>query len=139
MNLSASSAEAAESAFYAAFENRDLDAMQELWMSADNTVCVHPGGPLLQGAAEIMRSWSEILSNSAKPAITYRKVQRLRSGDLAIHTVEELIRPAKSNESPTRVIATNIYQNTPNGWRMLAHHASLPLVQGTKRNPHSLH
>ena len=43
------------------------------------------------------------------------------------------------NESPTRVIATNIYQNTPNGWRMLAHHASLPLVQGSKRAPRSLH
>lgn len=139
MNHQADSSEAIESAFYAAFAMRDIDAMQQLWLQADNTVCVHPGGPLLRGNTEILQSWSEILSNSSKPEISYRQIQRLTAGDLAIHTVEELIRPAESKESPTRVIATNVYMNTPDGWRMLAHHASLPLVQLNQRKPSSLH
>jgi ketosteroid isomerase-like protein len=139
MNYPADSSEATESAFYAAFAKCDIAAMQQLWVQAENTVCVHPGGPLLRGNTEILQSWSEILSNSSKPDIRYREIQRLASGDLAIHTVEELIRPAESEESPTRVIATNVYINTPEGWRILAHHASLPLVQLTKRKPSSLH
>lgn len=139
MNQPTDSSTAIELAFYAAFAQRDIAAMRQLWLPADYTVCVHPGGPLLMGNAEILQSWSEILSNSSKPDITYREIQRLVSGKLAVHTVEELIRPAESGESPTRVLATNVYKKTSEGWRMLAHHASLPLVQLTKRERTSLH
>jgi uncharacterized protein (TIGR02246 family) len=118
-----------EQAFYAAFARRDAEAMRRVWADDARAVCVHPGGPLLRGTEAILESWQDILSGVAPPEIQHRQIQQVRSGELAVHTVEELIRPADSDQTPTKVIATNIYARTASGWRMLAHHASLPLVR----------
>lgn len=117
-----------EHAFYAAFAARDIEAMRAVWLDSDQAVCIHPGGPLLRGTEAVMQSWIDILSGASAPEIKHREIQRLAAGDLMIHTVEEAIRPADSDEPPTRLIATNIYRLTPSGWRMLTHHASLPVV-----------
>ena len=128
-----------ESAFYAAFADRDVKAMRRVWADDARALCIHPGGSLLRGTAAILQSWAEILSGAAPPEIRHHEIQRLAAGDLAVHTVEELIRPAHSGQAPTRVIATNIYVRTTSGWRLLAHHASLPLVTQGKRDPTALH
>jgi hypothetical protein len=44
--------------------------------------------------------------------------------------VEERIGPAAADTSGlTRVLATNVYAHTGDGWRMVLHHATLPLVE----------
>jgi len=130
---------ATEKAFYDAFAERDVDAMRRVWDDCAETLCIHPGGPLLRGIEAVMQSWSEILTGASPPEIRHREIQRVKSGDLVIHTVEEAIRPADSDEPPTRIIATNIYRRTPAGWRMLAHHASLPVLRQGERRAQSLH
>ena len=60
--LSASSAEAdavlaANRAFYEAFEQRDLDAMSEVWEHSDRVVCTHPGWTALRGWGAVAGSW----------------------------------------------------------------------------------
>ena len=40
---------AANQAFYAAFEARDLDAMSDVWEHADRISCTHPGWRTLHG------------------------------------------------------------------------------------------
>ena len=40
------------SAFYAALEARDLDAMAEVWEHSDRIVVTHPGWPMLRGLGE---------------------------------------------------------------------------------------
>ena len=50
-------------AFYAAFAERDLEAMGELWASDADVACMHPGWPVLEGRDAVMESWSRILSN----------------------------------------------------------------------------
>ncbi len=117
-----------EAAFYAAFVQRDLQAMRQIWADAADTVCVHPGGPALRGTDAILRSWADILTNASRPEVRYTELQQVLDGALAVHTVEERIRPAGSAREPTRLIATNIYRLTERGWRLLQHHASLPLV-----------
>ena len=47
---------AANSAFYEALEQGDLDALTALWVDGDEAVCVHPGLPPIHGAKAVMRS-----------------------------------------------------------------------------------
>ena len=56
--------EAANAAFYAAFETADLDAMREVWLDDPGSVCVHPGAVPVRGAGAINRSWALIMANT---------------------------------------------------------------------------
>lgn len=129
--------EDAEAAFYRAFELCDLPAMTRIWQPYTNITCIHPGGQLLQGEAAVMESWGAILSEAQPPQVQFRLLHRLRSNELAVHTVEEMIRPGDSDTPSTRLIATNIYHLGDAGWQMVAHHACLPMMQPsqTQRGP----
>ncbi len=127
-------AAAAERAFYEAFAACDLQAMSAVWADQQEAVCIHPGGPLLRGKAAILESWREILGGTLPPSIRHRELQRFSHGAMSVHLVEELIVPAGGTaEDGTRVLATNVYGYLGDSWRMLEHHASLPLV--SKRPP----
>lgn len=128
----------AEAAFYRAFADRDMVGMQHVWADSPNAMCVHPGGSLLHGTTDILHSWNEILSNASLPEIRFEVVHSLLKDDISVHTVREAIRPANSDDTPTIVISTNVYQKTTTGWLIITHHASLPLVD--QREPaRSLH
>ncbi|MCG6895834.1 MAG: nuclear transport factor 2 family protein [Thiocapsa sp.] len=118
----------AETAYYTAFAATDVALMGEVWTETAAAVCVHPGGDLLSGRAEVLRSWADILNGAQLPEVRYRVLQRMTSDQLAVHLVEELIRPSHSRDAPNRVLATNVYHRATDGWRMVAHHASLPLM-----------
>lgn len=123
-----------EEAFYEAFARLDLGRMNAVWADLTETLCIHPGGPLVRGKAAVIESWREILSGSEPPSVSYRALQRFGSGTLAVHLVEELIAPsARTQAEPTRVLATNVYRHIEGSWRLVGHHASLPLV--TPRAP----
>ena len=117
-----------EAAFYTAFSSLDIGGMRALWHDADAATCIHPGGEPLFGIEAVMTSWRDIFSGAAPPTIEYRLIQRHASGELAVHTVEERIGRAGGHSDVNRVIATNVYLHTAAGWRLLSHHASLPLV-----------
>lgn len=120
---------AAERAFYQAFAACDLQGMSEVWADNRETICIHPGGPLLQGKTAILESWREILSGVLPPRLRHRELRRFAEGMLAVHLVEELIAPhGAPAEEGTRILATNVYRYCGDSWRMMQHHASLPLV-----------
>lgn len=121
-------ADSAEQAFYRAFEHCDLQAMDGVWEVSGQSSCIHPGGPLLQGVEQVMQSWGEIFSQARAPQVSFRTLQRLEANGLAVHTVEESIRPGDSDGPATLLIATNIYRRGAAGWHMLAHHACLPMM-----------
>ena len=54
----------ANSAFYAALESRDLDAMSDVWEHSDRIVVTHPGWPMLRGWARVAGSWDAIFHNT---------------------------------------------------------------------------
>jgi ketosteroid isomerase-like protein len=119
-----------EAAFYAAFETMDPELMGEVWDTAEDTQCVHPGGDLLQGHRRIVASWQAIFTDARRPAIVYRPLDRKQAGELAIHLVEERIGARGERAPSNRILATNVYRRTANGWRMCGHHGSLPLATG---------
>lgn len=119
---------AAEEAFYAAFRTLDLEQMKTVWSGSADDSCIHPGGGLLQGADVVLASWAEIFRDSAPPQVRHRLIQTTSDERLAVHTVEESVSTG-SGQRHAVILATNIYARGEDGWRMLAHHASLPLVE----------
>ncbi|MCB1864377.1 MAG: nuclear transport factor 2 family protein [Chromatiales bacterium] len=115
-----------EAAFYAAFRALDLDAMRAVWSTADDAWCVHPGGGLILGTNAIVQSWAEIFAGAQPPRIETRHGGRIDADGLSIRLVTESIVSGGSRMAD--VLATNIYRRESAGWRLLAHHASLPLM-----------
>jgi hypothetical protein len=122
--------QAAEAAFYQAFADTDLGAMARVWDDGDEARCIHPGGDVLMGAAAVLDSWRQIFAGAAAPRVEHELLHRTSTGSLSIHLVEERIGPGGSNAPRlTRVLATNVYRQSAAGWRMLLHHATLPLIE----------
>ncbi len=119
-----SSAEAAEAAFYEALQAGDVEAVMRVWADDDEPVCVHPGGPRLVGAAAIRASYEQLLGGGAL-AVAAERVLRTVTMGCAVHNVVERVRlPAGSGAAFGCVLATNVYLRTPQGWRLVLHHAS---------------
>lgn len=124
---------AAEAAFYAAFKALDNEQMGQVWLQSADVSCIHPGGALLHGADAVLASWAEIFHNSQPPLIAHRVIQASADHHLAVHTVEEKV-SSGSRGRQALILATNVYRYIDGSWRMLAHHASLPLVEA-RREP----
>jgi ketosteroid isomerase-like protein len=114
----------AEDAFYTAFANTNLEAMMKVWLDSDTVTCVHPVGPRISGQDAVRGSWAEIFHSSGGLKFRLSEVSRTQDALLAIHVLHEHITvPGEPGERPPAV-ATNIYQLSKDGWRMILHHAS---------------
>jgi len=126
-----STPEAAETAFYKAFADCDLQAMDAVWAEAE-VICIHPGSTALLGREAVMRSWINILTQAEPPNLHIEVLSRTVANELAVHMVEEHITPVTgSPESTSVVLATNVYCLETNGWRLLEHHSSIPRPRQT--------
>ncbi len=115
--------EKAEAAFYEAFAQRNLEALMAVWADDERVGCVHPMSELITGQRAVRESWAGILHGTPALAIRVELVMRVRRGPLAVHTVHEYLRTGE--QEPRRpIVATNIYLETEEGWRMIMHHAS---------------
>ncbi len=113
----------AETAFYAAFERGDLQAMMTIWAEDEAIVCVHPLGPMLIGRKAIQRSWKAIFARSSGMKFTVDRQLRTADDRVAVHIVYEYIElPGQGRRQA--VIATNAYRRSNSGWYMILHHAS---------------
>lgn len=125
---------AVEAAFYAAFRALDVEQMGRVWLISPDASCIHPGGALLQGTDAILASWAEIFRDSRPPRVLHRTLQVSADRHLAVHTVEESVNSGSGTHQAV-ILATNVYRYSDGGWRMLAHHASLPLVESGATAP----
>jgi ketosteroid isomerase-like protein len=127
----------AEAAFYAAFVKRDLEAMMAVWAEDDTVSCVHPMGPAHAGRTAVRRSWQGVFRTSPPMKFMIEERKTLQEGSLAVHVVLEHIRVGPAPAGPP-LVATNVYRLTPDGWRMVLHHAS-PVPAPKKAAPKVLH
>jgi ketosteroid isomerase-like protein len=118
------SADDLEASFYEALQNGDIEQLMACWADEDDILCVHPGGPRLLGAAAIRAGFDAMFANGRIRAWPER-VRRIESMSCSVHSVIERIEVA-TQEGPREayVTATNVYQKTAQGWRLMAHHAS---------------
>jgi len=114
--------EEAEAAFYNSIERADLQALDAVWSSADNIVCVHPGATRIEGRKAVMDSFAELFFDA--PILNFKIVDTLYTGsdELAIHLVREEIE--LDGQVVSIMVSTNVYLFESGGWRMMLHHAS---------------
>ena len=124
-----SSPEAAEAAFYSAFEARDLDAMMAVWASDDSIACIHPLASPLNGLQAVRAGWRSIFEAADRFRVQVEAVHDLREDTQVIRIVKEHLVIGDETAARPPILATNIFRREPDGWRMVLHHAS-PLKVG---------
>lgn len=136
------SPEAAEAAFYSAFEARDLDAMMTTWSPSENIVCIHPLAAPLNGRGPVAAGWKSIFEAAGQFQIQVELAHETREAGLVIRVVREYLAIGQEAEPRPPILATNVYRQADDGWHLLLHHAS-PLQVGGPPPPrtptHVLH
>ncbi|WP_037602165.1 nuclear transport factor 2 family protein [Streptacidiphilus rugosus] len=131
-------------ALYAALEAGDLDALTDVWVSgadADDVhgaVCVHPGWPVLRGRASVLRSYALIMAHTEYIQFFLTDVEVEVLGDVALVTcTENILSGGEAEEEGElgplvggRVVATNLFRRSGEGWRLWSHHGSPVLTGG---------
>ena len=117
--------EQANARFYQAFETLDLARMELVWSHGEHVKCVHPGWPILVGWDAVRSSWESIFENTAEMRFTLSDVRATACGDLAwVTCTENILAEAGERISVTAILATNLFERTDSGWRLIHHHAS---------------
>lgn len=108
----------ANDAFYVAFNNRDINAMESLWSRHTPPVCIHPGWSAITDRNEIIKSWRDIFGNEdVQPQINYYNPAVLYQKDIfSVICFEQLIQGW--------LIATNNFVMEDGQARIFHHQAS---------------
>ena len=122
---------AANTAFYAAFEARDLDAMSDVWEHTDRVTCVHPGWPILSGWASVAASWFALFDGPQRLQFIVTDEQVHVEGDTAWVTCNENLIDTGGTQA---VASTNVFVAGEGGWRLVHHHGSPVVQQARARN-----
>lgn len=123
--------EAAEAAFYAAFEARSLDAMMAVWAGDDRIACIHPLAAPLNGRAAVAAGWRSLFEAAGQFRVQVELAQEIRETAQVIRVVREYLVIGQETEPRPPILATNVYSKDAGGWRMVLHHASPLQVGGT--------
>ena len=118
------SPEDAETQFYEAMREGDLERLMAVWADDDEIVCVHPGGARVVGPAGVRESFAAIFANGSV-VVQPEHVKRVHAMATAMHSVLERVDIVTAEGLRSGwIVATNVYVKTTLGWRMVAHHAS---------------
>ena len=111
---------AANEAFYRAFNQKDVDAMDAVWARREDVACIHPGWNVIQGRDQVMDSWRSILTNPNQPRIVIGGAGVTFAGETAIVICRELV-------AASGLAATNVFVLQEGDWKLL-HHQSGPVA-----------
>jgi hypothetical protein len=118
----------ANSAFYRAFAERDLVAMDGLWATGAPVACLHPGWDVLRGRAAVMASWRSLLEGDS-PAVSCGSASAHVAGDVAWVVCRERIAGGPV------LAATNVFVRERGDWRICHHQAGLVAQAENERPP----
>jgi len=110
-------AEFANEAFYLAFESKDYPAMEHLWSTSREVVCIHPGWPALIGREAVLQSWRSILGNPEQGTVSFYGAQthEFGTGLYAVVCYEQA--------GAATLVATNIFVEEDQRLRLILHQA----------------
>jgi ketosteroid isomerase-like protein len=108
----------ANAAFYAAFEQRDLDAMSEVWLHQDHITCTHPGWASLHGWPAVAASWFALFQGDHPMQFILTKVTSTVRGDVGWVTVDENLIAGPQAQT---VAAVNVFERHGGAWKLVLH------------------
>lgn len=111
--------------FYRAFSSLRLDEMQAVWLRSPKIQCVHPGGTLLVGWDDVMKSWESIFSGTPRMDFELEN-QIVHAGTTLAMVCNHEVLTTEQNGRVVRgvVRATNVFTEYDGEWLMINHHAS---------------
>ncbi len=114
-----------EAAFYEALQTGDIEKLMACWADEDEIACIHPGGPRVVGVGAIRAAFDALFAHGGAVHVQAEQIRRVDSLASAVHHVLERVE-VMTPEGPAEahVLATNVYHKTPQGWRLVVHHAS---------------
>lgn len=112
---------AANAAFYAAFEARDLDAMSDVWAHGDHVVCTHPGWASLRGWPAVAASWFALFQGDHPMQFILTNVETVVRGDVGWVTLDENLIAGTQAQT---VAAANVFERVGGRWQLCLHHGS---------------
>ena len=124
---------AANERFYRALEELDLAEMDQLWLHEPWVRCVHPGWDVLVGWERVRESLEQIFAGTGWMRVTPTECDIHVFGDVGMVACAENITASRDSDVGVAVAqATNLFRRTPEGWRMIHHHASPAPVHVTQ-------
>ena len=108
---------AANRAFYRAFNDRDAQAMDQIWAPTGSVICLHPGQAALHVRAEIMASWRAIMKHPEAPRVRCAEEWVVGRPGLALVICREILPNGQ-------LMASNLYARSNEGWHMVSHHSA---------------
>ncbi|MGH9123532.1 MAG: nuclear transport factor 2 family protein [Acidimicrobiales bacterium] len=120
---------AANRRFYEAFENRDMDAMSDLWERSPRCSCTHPGWATLRGWGPIAASFFALFRDGeVQFLLTDERAEVV--GDTAWVSVDENL---LGDQGGATISALNIFiragdvarDHEHGDWRLVCHHGSI--------------
>jgi ketosteroid isomerase-like protein len=110
--------------FYQAFEERDLDAMSDLWERSERATCTHPGWPTLRGWGPIAASFFALFQRGDPLQFLLTREQVEVHGDVGWVTIDENV---LGSEGGTTVAGLNLFVRNPGdgAWRLVSHFGSV--------------
>lgn len=130
----------ANESFYRAFESLDSGQMEKVWAEGDSIQCGHPGWQILRGRKAVMESWRRIFENT--PAIRFMLTDisiEVRGAIAWVALYENLIGTVEGQNVSATVLTTNIFEKTPEGWRLIHHHGSSVAQLPRQADPTTVH
>ncbi len=118
----------AHHAFYEAFEKLDIHKMDAIWEKGDHVKCIHPGWEIRMGWPAVRDSWVLIFNHTYEIRFSVCLLDISIWKNMAWSVCNETISTQdKGQWVEGQVIATNLYERTKKGWRLIHHHGS-PLL-----------
>ncbi|MCB9791341.1 MAG: nuclear transport factor 2 family protein [Alphaproteobacteria bacterium] len=123
----------ANRAFYTAFSDFDIRAMEALWSGRPSDVCVHPGWEPLIGWHDIRLSWVGIFASTTFMRVAPSDERVFVTGEVArLHCVENIYSMHGGATQESQVATTHVFERIEGLWRLVMHHGS-PLAVTQRR------
>ena len=106
----------ANEAFYRAFADRDMEAMEDLWARSAPVCCIHPGWEAIYERDDVIASWRAILTGTGSPEIACVAPRAYLYGEAAFVVCFEEIHG-------DYLIATNYFVREAGRWKIVHHQA----------------
>ncbi len=111
--------------FYAAFNQRDLAAMEKNWAQSDEAVMDNPLGGIKRGWNAIREVYERIFNSPAEVKVEFFDYSLHESGDVFYAVGRERGNFRVEDTSiPLAIRTTRIFKRIEGEWRQLHHHGS---------------